>query len=197
MPTPEVESSPATTENKQTTTEETNEWYSLKRFPKYEISILSSKVRHAETKEMVRTFQRRDRYILIKLKGDRKPYYIHKLMADQFLEHKEGRHVIDHIDRDRANNLLSNLRRTSFSINSLNKSSHGRIVYEYTNSLPEGAFKLQPWEGIDLRFEYYQAGDDVYVYNSVSYRKLYKNERGYVKLAVKTSNRIKYKRFYP
>jgi tyrosine-protein phosphatase YwqE len=197
MPTAEVESSPATTENKQTTTEETNEWFSLKRFPKYEISILSSEVRDAETKEIVRTFQRRDRYILIKLEGDRKPYYIHKLMADQFLKHNEGSPVIDHIDRDRANNSLSNLRYTTASMNCLNKTSHCNVVYEYTNSLPEGAFKLQPWEGIDLRFEYYQAGDDVYVYNSASYRKLYKNERGYVKLATKTSNKTKYKRFYP
>jgi hypothetical protein len=189
MPTAEVESTLAT--------EETNEWFSLKKFPNYEISKVSSEVRDVNTKEIVRTFQRRDRYILIKLEGDKKPYYIHKLMADQFLDHSEESNVIDHIDRDRANNSLSNLRYTTMSMNCLNKTSHGNIVYEYTDSLPEGAFKLQPWEGIDLRFEYYQTGDDVYVYNSASYRKLYKNERGYVKLAVKTSNKTKYKRFYP
>jgi tyrosine-protein phosphatase YwqE len=191
MSTTEIESVSTVVETKPT------EWFSLKRFPKYEISIVSSEVRDTDTKEIVCTFQRRDRYILIKLEGDKKPYYIHKLMADQFLEHDESNHVIDHIDRDRANNSLSNLRYTTVSMNCLNKTSHCNIVYEYVNSLPEGAFKLQPWKNIDLRFDYYQAGVDVYVYNSVSYRKLYKNENGCVKLAVKTFNKTKYKTYYP
>jgi hypothetical protein len=81
-------------------------------------------------------------------------------------------------------------------MNCLNKSSHGKIIYEFFNSLPDGAIDFQPWTGVNLRDKYYKSGNDIFVHNSVSYRKLYKNKKGYVRLAIKTeSGRTKYRLF--
>jgi hypothetical protein len=53
------------------------------------------------------------RYLTVSLNknGNRKTYYIHKLVAMTFLNHKPKNHtlVIDHIDNNKLNNKLSNL----------------------------------------------------------------------------------------
>lgn len=173
-------------------------WFNLKEFPSYEINSTSSEIRSIETKEVIDSFRRKDNYHLVKFKECNKPQYIHKLMAAQFLTPDGDKRVIDHIDRNRANNSLSNLRYTTISMNSLNRSSHRKVVYEYIDTLPEDATPLKPWYGIDLKYDYYISGNEVYLYNSVAYRKLIKNDKGAVKLAVRTeTSKIKYKTFYP
>jgi hypothetical protein len=175
-----------------------SEWSNLKEFPSYEINSISSEIRFIETKEVIDSFRRRDNYLLVKFKECNKPQYIHKLMAVQFLTPDGDKKVIDHIDRNRTNNSLSNLRYTTTSMNCLNRSSHRNVVYEYIDTLPEGATLLKPWDGIDLKYDYYKSGNDVYLYNSIAYRKLIKSNKGAVKLAIKTdTGKIKYKTFYP
>lgn len=50
----------------------------------------------------------------------KKSYYVHRLMADTFLEPDPSRPLIDHINRDRSDARLANIRRCNYSENALN-----------------------------------------------------------------------------
>lgn len=71
----------------------------------------------------------------------RKKVYIHKLLAEIFIPNfnEELYTIIDHIDQDKTNNVLSNLRWVSSSINNRNRKLPRRNK-EYIN-LPVGVYQ--------------------------------------------------------
>ena len=78
-------------------------------------------------------------YLSYKLNGKR--YSKHRLIGLQFLQNPDpiNNDVIDHINHDRTDNHLNNLRWTSQSENQRNKSSYMRIDYEFINDIPDDA----------------------------------------------------------
>lgn len=52
--------------------------------------------------------------------GQRRTMLIHRLMADAFIENKENKPVVDHINRVRSDNSLNNLRWASYRENAQN-----------------------------------------------------------------------------
>lgn len=82
----------------------------------YEISTLSS-IRNTHTGRVLKAWNR-GKYKSVNL-GLGNPFYIHKLMALVFLEPIEG-YDIDHINRDKHDNRLCNLRAVSKSENRCN-----------------------------------------------------------------------------
>lgn len=64
--------------------------------------------------------------------GKPKTYTIHRLLGIQFLENINNYPIIDHIDRNRLNNNLSNLRWVNYSLSSENKECKGCIVKDIT-----------------------------------------------------------------
>lgn len=57
--------------------------------------------------------------------NDQKTHHVHKLMAEAFLTPISGRNFVDHVDRDKENNLLENLRITTNSANCHNTNAKG------------------------------------------------------------------------
>ena len=53
--------------------------------------------------------------------GKQKYFYIHRLVGLHYLEKIEGKDCIDHIDRDKSNNHVNNLRWCNHSENNINK----------------------------------------------------------------------------
>lgn len=53
----------------------------------------------------------------------KKGIYIHKLVAENFIEKPEGKFIIDHINHDTLNNNVSNLRYITYGCNTINRSN--------------------------------------------------------------------------
>ena len=72
---------------------------------------------------------------------NRKSYVKHRLIALQFLPNDDpiNKDVIDHINRNRTDNHLNNLRWCSSTDNNINKSSNKGIQYELVDDIPDDA----------------------------------------------------------
>ena len=61
-------------------------------------------------------------YLYVTLRTDRKNYSISRLVAKHFIPNPLNFQEVDHIDRDKTNNIMENLRWCDRSINAFNKS---------------------------------------------------------------------------
>ena len=91
-------------------------------YPRYEISNYGN-VRNCKG-IILRIKKEKNGYMRINLynKGKKKDYYIHRLVAlNHLVNNDETKKQIDHIDRNKTNNNVNNLRWCNSSENSLNK----------------------------------------------------------------------------
>ena len=96
---------------------------------------IRKKSSHRVLKETIQ----KDGYFTVQLNG--KTFRKHRLIGLQFLPNPDPIKfdVIDHLNRDRTDNKLQNLRWTSQSSNSYNKSSHRGVEYEFIDDLPDNS----------------------------------------------------------
>ena len=80
-----------------------------------------------------------DGYIMVGLTKDsvRQFYYVHRLVAEHFIPHDESKYEVDHIDTDRTNNVVDNLRWVTRSENNLNPITRKRLGHEKGKTLSE------------------------------------------------------------
>lgn len=80
-----------------------------------------------------------DGYIMVGLTKDsiRKHYYVHRLVAEHFIPHDESRYEVDHIDTNRTNNNVENLRWVTRSENNLNPITRKRLGHEKGKTLSD------------------------------------------------------------
>jgi hypothetical protein len=69
-------------------------------------------------------------YVHLYKNGKGKQFSVHRLLGLYFIENPNNYPVIDHIDRDRTNNKIENLRWASYSMNNLNTRSKGGIAID-------------------------------------------------------------------
>jgi hypothetical protein len=104
---------------------------------------------------------------------DGKTYYLHRVIAIQFIPNPNNYKEVDHIDKNKSNFHIENLRWVSHSENGKNRKSNKGITYEYFDELPELSRSFIHYYGHE--FESYMRGvytNNMYVWNGVSYRKL-------------------------
>jgi hypothetical protein len=65
-------------------------------------------------------------------------YYVHRLVAETLIENPEGHNEIDHIDRDKSNNAVSNLKWCSRKENMQHAAKNYEIIDTVTGKKYEG-----------------------------------------------------------
>ena len=96
-----------------------NNWYPIKGWEGlYEINK-NGEVRNAKNKNTIVGDINNCGYYRVSLynQGQRKRYFRHRLVAEQFLDKLEGKDFVNHIDGDKSNNSLENLEWVSQSEN--------------------------------------------------------------------------------
>jgi len=102
-----------------------------------------------------------------------KPYRKHRVVAQQFIPNPDNKPFVDHIDHNRSNNHLTNLRWVSASENSKNQAGHYGYQYVFYDELPTTAERLDAyngWEFDGLYIDY--ENEKLYKFNGVRYREL-------------------------
>ena len=79
--------------------------------PGYEVSDLG-RVRNSKTGRVLRTSATDKGYrkVALVVDGKQKYFRVHRLVAEAFVPNEDGKPQVDHIDEDKANNVVGNLR---------------------------------------------------------------------------------------
>ena len=123
-----------------------SEWVPLNEFADYEImNEYPFHIRRRDNKRIVsESTNNTHGYIRVKLNG---VYYaLHRLIAKQFIDNPDNLPEVDHINHNRTDNHLENLRFVSSSDNSFNKSSHKGVQYEFIDEIPDEAVSFNHYD---------------------------------------------------
>ena len=93
-------------------------WKPIEGFTRYEVSNMGN-VRNIHTKQLKAIRQTKTGYCITDLKenGVKKTSYIHRLVAEAFIENAFSLPCINHIDEDKTNNCADNLEWCSIAYN--------------------------------------------------------------------------------
>jgi hypothetical protein len=103
-------------------------WKQINGYENYEVSE-EGQVRNIKTGKILKAFERQG-YMRVKLTKDKKGYTasVHRLIAEAFISNPENKPFIDHIDRNRNNNNILNLRWATSCENAQNQTQVDNAV---------------------------------------------------------------------
>lgn len=127
------------------------EWKVCVMHENYEVSNMG-RLRHTSTKRLVPLYCRATGYVSYTTyrNGRKFSMYIHTAVALTFLGPRPKGYVIDHIDKNRANNCLDNLRYVNYSENAKNSNKCKKVPI------------IVSVEGLDELIQEYDSGEAAY-----------------------------------
>ena len=153
---------------------ETLEFVPLLNHDDYEIlTVHPFTIRRKDNHYEVKESDRGNRYVGVHL--NRKTYYKHRLIAEQFLPNPNNYNEIDHINHDKSDNRIENLRWCSSSTNNRNRTVYNGIQVRYVDNIPDDSIAVDYYETRTERYEfegYYYHKDKFYYDNDMNYRVL-------------------------
>ena len=107
-------------------------WRSIDGFINYQISNLG-RVRNCNTGRILKPGWGTGGYLKVTLCKDSKKFTcrIHKLVANEFIDNPNNKKCIDHINNDRVDNTVTNLRFATYSENQRNKPKKQNTSSQY------------------------------------------------------------------
>ena len=153
-------------------TEETGEWLECVVNNDYEIfTEYPYPIRRKKRDKMIKERIRDNGYCECTLNC--KSYLKHRIIAQQFIPNPNNLPQVDHVNHNRADNRIENLRWCSGSENQRNKTGWGDHKYTYIDELSETAESLDAYNGheFDGLFIDYET-QKLYLWNGIKYREL-------------------------
>ena len=151
---------------------ETGHWITLKEDSDYEIfNEYPHQIRRKKNKRIIKFFMSKE-YIRCNLNG--RKYYVHRLVANNFIDNPNNFSDVDHINHNKADYRINNLRWTSHQENLHKLKSKNNINYEFIDTLNENNIPLTEVNNHQFNRLYYQEGE-LYYYDGLKYRKLIKH----------------------
>ena len=156
------------------------EFVSLSEYPDYEIlSQYPFTIRRKDNHFVITEGNfRNNGYICICL--NQKTYYKHVVIAKQFIPNPNNLSDVDHINRDKGDYHIENLRWVSRSENCKNKNStNHKVIYEFIDDIPDDAIMVDFYNVKTERREF-NVNEYFYYYNNDTkedtfYRKITNN----------------------
>ena len=135
-------------------------------------------IRNKHTGKILKESECGTGYVRLTLNG--KQYTKHRIIAKQFISNPNGYDEVDHINHNKTDNRIENLRWVSHSENNKNKSSRNGLKYNYVDILPDDAFEIEYYDTKNgrrfLKDYYYSPINDEFYYDvDIGYRILLKN----------------------
>ena len=130
-------------------TEEIGSWIELKFDNDYEIyDQYPYPIRKKSTGRILKESVTNGGYVRVCIK--QKSQFKHRLIAFQWIENddQENKTQIDHINRDKLDNRIENLRWVTASENNRNKDKYVQQINEYLDELPENIIEIREHEGL-------------------------------------------------
>ena len=101
---------------------------------------------------------------------DLKDYRKHRIIAIQWIENPNNYDMVDHINRDKLDNHVSNLRWINNRKNQQNCIKHKGVKCRYVDNLPNDAAPLLRYNNSIFDSYYIDGNNDIYHYNQSQYR---------------------------
>ena len=154
------------------------QYIDLKGFEDYEISnMYPYSIRNKKTNKIVSESINNKGYYTVHLNGI--THYKHRLIANQFINNPNNLLCIDHIDRNKTNNRINNLRWITYSENNKNKTSNNGIIYnyyDYADFDDEDMIQVNQYNEHEfVNYYYNDKNNKFYFDNGAEYRELYIN----------------------
>ena len=155
------------------------EYVDLKGFEdKYEIATkYPYQIRNKKNNRILSECARDDGYIVVSL--NRVQYLKHRLIAIQFIDNPDSYPCVDHINHNKADNRIKNLRWTSQQENCKNKKSYKDREYnyfEYDELNNEDMIVVNEYNKYEFKDYYYNPDTDKFYYDTKeNYKELHIN----------------------
>lgn len=154
-------------------------------------------IRKKSNQKIVKEGVKNNGYIRVYLNGV--SYYKHRIIATQFIPNDKPliKTEVDHINHDRKDYHIINLRWVSAKENNKNKSSHKGVDYEYIDKddLPDDLIEVSEYGEYEFEGYYYSPETDLFYFdNGVQVRKMHinykRNGLAFIYTVDKNGNRV-------
>ena len=157
-------------------------------FPNYDVST-DGRVRIIKTGKIMKLKIESSGYIQVGLYKDKKRSFhrVHRLVSTAFCNKEDNCNVVDHIDRNRANNNYQNLRWTTLSGNQRNRtisinntSGISGVIYDNRNNHWVASWYNENKKRRYKSFSAIKYGDEQAKQKAITHRKQMEEEHGYL-----------------